>query len=386
MVEVTGFTGILVQYLVLYSVYAILALSFNLEYGFGGIPNFGKVLFLSLGAYTAGGLVAWIVVTQGATALGVNLAEAGSPAYCTGVGKTVMTMAVEEGVIGAGQLTALFLGALVLAVIVGAVSGIIASYPALRLGGDFLAIMLLALGEVLRLIFYNSEWPACSFNGINGIPTPFDLLGGLRDIVYAAVALGFLALTFLYVELATNSPWGRALKAMRDDEIAAEVYGYNVPKLRMQALAVGSGLAALAGALLTFYSGNVNANTYKPDITFLVIAATMLGGAANNIGVLVGTAVIAGLEVFFNPSSINALGIVVPDNVALAMPYVKYVIMGLIILLVLIYRPQGLIPEKPLRVPIVEKARKKLEEWAKKAPIAQPLVTPSAAPPTGDTG
>ncbi len=385
MVELGGFTGILVQYLVLYSVYTILALSFNLEYGFGGIPNFGKVLFLSLGAYTAGGLVAWLVVQQGAAALGVNLAELGDVPYCTGIGKTIMTTAVAEGIVTPTQLVLLFIVALVLAVLVGAVSGVIASYPALRLGGDFLAIMLLALGEVLRLIMYNSEWPACSFNGISGIPGPFAWLGGLQDAAYAVLAIAFLILVFIYVELATNSPWGRALKAMRDDEIAAEVYGYNVPRIRMQALAVGSGLAALAGAILTFYSGNVNANTYRPDITFLVIAATMLGGAANNVGVLLGTAIITGLEVFFNPSSINALGLTVPDNVALAMPYMKYVIMGLIILLVLIYRPQGIIPEKPLRVPIVEKARKRLEEWAKKAPIAQPLVSTTSGSAATET-
>ena len=361
-----GIAGILVQYAVIYSVYAIMALSFNIEYGFGGIPNFGKVLFASLGAYSAGGLIAYLVVKSGSAALGVPVSASGMPAYCTGAGKTVMTMAVTEGVISPLELFLLFLLGLVVAAIVGMIAGIVASYPALRLGGDFLAISLLALGEIVRIWAYNSEWPACSFNGISGIPGPFAWLTKHADAAYAGLVLVILVLVFLYVELATNSPWGRALKAMRDDEIAAEVYGYNVPRVRMQALAVGSALAGIAGALLTFYSGNVNANTYKPDLTFMVIVATLLGGAANNIGVLVGTAVIAGIEIFMNPSSLEAFGITLPGNVALALPYMKYVLMGLIIVLVLLYRPQGLIPEKPLRVPIVEKAKQKLLEFQKK--------------------
>ena len=357
-----GIVGILIQYAIIYSVYAIMALSFNIEYGFGGIPNFGKVLFASLGAYSAGGLVAYIVVKEAAPALGVQVAAQGVPAYCTGTGKTVMTMAVTQGVISPAELFLLFLLGVFVAAVVGMIAGIVASYPALRLGGDFLAISLLALGEIVRICAYNSEWPACSFNGISGIPGPFSWMAKHADAAYAGLALLFLALIFIYVELATNSPWGRALKAMRDDEIAAEVYGYNVPRIRMQALAVGSALAGIAGALLTFYSGNVNANTYKPDLTFMVIVATLLGGAANNVGVLVGTAVIAGIEIFMNPSSLEAFGITLPENVSLALPYTKYVLMGLIIVLVLLYRPQGLLPERPLRVPIVEKAKKKLLE------------------------
>ncbi|MEB3780782.1 MAG: branched-chain amino acid ABC transporter permease [Desulfurococcales archaeon] len=358
--------GIIVQYLVIYSVYAILALSFNLEYGFGGIPNFGKVLFVSLGAYAAGSLVAYIVTGIGASALGVEIASEGTPPYCTGAGKTAMTLAVSQGIVGPSSLFLLFITSLALAGIVGAIAGIVASYPALRLRGDFLAITLLALSEVARLIAYNSEWPACSFNGISGIPGPFAWLTGKSDLAYAGLSVALLVLTFLYVDMATNSPWGRALKAMRDDEIAGEVYGYDIPRLRMQALAIGSGLAGMAGAMLAFYSGNVNANTYKPDLTFMVIAATMLGGAANNIGALLGAAVIAGLEIFFNPSSLEALGVSLPQNVSLAMPYLKYVIMGLIIIGVLLFRPQGLIPEKPLRVPLIEKARKRLQELMEK--------------------
>ncbi|BEP18289.1 branched-chain amino acid ABC transporter permease [Pyrofollis japonicus] len=358
-------TGILVQYIVLYAVYAILALSFNIEYGFGGIPNFGKVLFVSLGAYSAGWLVADFVVKAGSAGLGIPVEASGMPAYCTGTGKTVMTMAVHKGVISPATLIALFIASLILAAIVGMVTGIVASYPALRLGGDFLAISLLALGEIVRIWAYNSQWPACSFNGISGIPGPFDWLGRIKDYAYAALLIVMLILVYIYVELATNSPWGRALKAMRDDEIAAEVYGYNVPRVRMQALAVGSALAAMAGALLVFYSGNVNANTYKPDMTFMVIVATLLGGAANNVGALIGAAIIAGIEVFLNPSSLLAMGITLPDNVALALPYMKYVLLGVIIVLVLLYRPQGLLPEKPLRTPIVEKAKQKLEEFQK---------------------
>ncbi|MCE4600416.1 MAG: branched-chain amino acid ABC transporter permease [Desulfurococcales archaeon] len=355
-------TGIVIQYLIIFSVYTIMALSFNIEYGFGGIPNLGKVLFASLGAYAAGSIIAYTVIKLSAAPLGVEVVSSGEPAYCTGVGKTVMTMSVAKGILSPPELFLLFLAGLVIAAIVGMVAGIVASYPALRLGGDFLAISLLGLGEIVRIWAYNSQWPVCSFNGVSGIPGPFSWMSAHADLAYAILTLAIMIAVFFYVELSTNSPWGRALKAMRDDEIAAEVYGYNVPRVRMQALAVGSALAGLAGALLTFYSGNVNANTYKPDLTFTIIVATLLGGVANNVGVVIGTAVIAGVEIFFNPTSLDALGLALPENVALAIPYMKYVIMGLIIVLILLYRPQGIMPERPLKVPIVELAKKRARQ------------------------
>lgn len=369
-----AFTGILVQWLVYFSVYGIIALSFNIEYGFTGIPNFGKVLFVAIGAYAAGvlasHLVLWLAVpaltSRGIT---IDLVSGGEPPYCSGAAKYVFSQA--PSVIDPIVMVLIFVASILAAAAAGIVSSILASFPALRLRGDFLAITLLAAGEIVRLVTWTSSWPVCGFNGISGIPSPFSWLHRGIDVVYAVVALAFLAVAFLYTEYATNSPWGRALKAVRDDEVAAEVYGYNVAKVRMQSLTVGSALAAIAGALLVFYSGNVNPNSYRPDLTFEVITAVIMGGSANNVGALVGAAIISALQIFMNASSLTALGLRLPEAVLDSLPYIKYVALGIIILVVLAYKPQGLIPEKPLRTPIVEKTRKMLEEILGKTNGAQ---------------
>ena len=358
-----GFAGIAVQWLTYFAIYGIIALSFNIEYGFTGIPNFGKVLFVALGAYAAGVLAASLVINAAAPLLHVKINATGMPMYCSGDASYVLGEA--GSVLSPWFLAGVFLLAVLAAAAAGAASSVVASFPALRLREDFLAITLLAAGEIVRLVTWTSTWPVCGFNGINGIPGPF-AWSNSSDLLYMLVALGFLALAYLYTDYATNSPWGRALKAVRDDEVAAEVYGYDIAKIRMQALLVGSALAGIAGALLVFYSGNVNAGSYKPDLTFMVIAAVILGGSANNLGALVGAAVITSLDIFMNPSAFQALGLSLPSNVGNALVYLKYVILGIVILAVLAYRPQGLLPEGPLRTPIVEKTRERLRQYLSK--------------------
>ncbi len=360
--------GILAQWLTYFAIYGIMALSFNIEYGFTGIPNFGKVLFVAVGAYAAGVLASLLVLHLAAPIIGIAVtAPPGEPSYCASAAKAVFSQAPQ--VLPPATLFAIFLAAVIAAAVAGALTSVVASFPALRLREDFLAITLLAAGEIVRLVTWTSVYPVCSFNGISGIPSPFAWTPGMADLYYAGLTLLFLLAAYFYTEYATNSPWGRALKAVRDDEVAAEVYGYNVAKIRMQSLLVGSALAGIAGALLVFYSGNVNAGTYRPDMTFEVIAAVIIGGAANNVGSLVGAAILSGLLIFMNPSSLDALGITLPQGIMNAMPYLKYVILGIVILLVLMYRPQGLVPEGPLKTPLVEKTRQKLAQYMAKVGV-----------------
>ncbi|KSW12180.1 hypothetical protein CF15_05310 [Pyrodictium occultum] len=355
-----GVEGIIAQWLVMFGVYAIAALSFNIEYGYGGIPNFGKVMFMAVGAFTAGALAAWLGLSWAAA--GGAVAASGGPAYCTPEAYNILSSAASH-LLSPGQYLLIFMVAVLAAAVLGAVSGALASYPTLRLGGDFLAITLLAIGEVVRLVAYNEQWPVCGFNGLTAIPTPLAWYSNKSaiDVIYAVIVVVFALAFYLYTEMVTNSPWGRALKAMRDDELAAQVYGYDIARLRLQTLIVGSAMAAVAGALLVFYSGSVQANTFKPERTFEVIVAVMLGGAANNLGALLGAAMVAGINVFLNTSALETLGISVPGPVAAALPYLRYVIMGALIILVLLYRPQGLVPEKPVRTPVLEVVMERLQ-------------------------
>ena len=343
--------GLIAHILVFYGIYVILALSFNLEYGFTGLPNFGKVLFYSLGAYAAGTLSATL-----ATSL-AEFTTSTSPPYCDARAIPVMSrLAATNMLFDIG----VFIVGLFLAAIVGFIAGVVASYPTLKLRGDFLAITLLALGEVVRIIASTEKWPVCGIIGLTGIPTPFAWIGDpdTTRLAYACLVLAFAAIIYVLVELVSNSPWGRLLKAIRDDELAVEVYGRNPVKTKAEVMAFGSMLAAIAGALYAFYVGGVYPRDFIPIVTFMVVVMVMLGGPANNKGVLLGAAIVTLMDQLFNASIFNALGIPLPRNILLAIPYIKYMVMGILIVLLLMYRPQGLIPEKPLRTPVVDEMKR----------------------------
>src|SRR5256712_3977420 len=319
----------------LFAIYAILALSFNLEYGYAGQPNLGKVFFLSIGAYVAGALVA-----HGIAAL-------------TGYREDLFTaQAAHARLVYAaanpGAMAGLFLGALALAATVGAAIGVLASYPALRLRGDFLAIVLIAVGEVSR-VFVRVYEPIAGGNiGIGGVPSPFVFLGDrTARVAFALVALGLALLAFLFVERLSNSPLGRLLKSVRDDELVANVLGKRTPRVKAQVLAVGSGMAAVAGVLWGFWFQTVAADDFIPQTTFLVVAMVLLGGAANHRGALLGAITMTVLDHVTRPSFYAILGLTV--DLPFDINYLRYILIGLLIILILMFRPEGLLPEKPVK-------------------------------------
>ena len=350
-----------IDIVVIFGVYMILSLSFNIEYGFTGIPNLGKVLFYAIGAYVAGGIAAWIALRI--TAFTPKIPAEG-PAYCAyGAPQTITEVFKTNPEFAIG----VFLLSLIVGAAAGALLGVLASYPALRLREDFLAITLLAFSEIGRLITRTEWWPVCAHYGIRGIATPFAWLGEYSRTIYMFLVLVMAALMYLLAEKLVNSPWGRAMKAVRDDELAAEVYGKNPARVRAQAMAVGSAMAAVAGTLYAFYLGSIMPDDFMPIVTFLAIAMVMLGGTANNRGVVVGVAVLVLVDRLFNASVLERkFGIPLPDYLANSIAYLKYVVIGMVIILILIFGPQGLIPEKPLKTPIVEETKKRLKMLARK--------------------
>jgi branched-chain amino acid transport system permease protein len=122
-------------------------------------------------------------------------------------------------------------------------------------------------------------------------------------------------------------------------------------------MVIGSALAAVAGVLRTFYIQGVVADDFIPLITFTVLSMVILGGVANNLGVLIGTLVMTTVDHFLSPSFLSIIGFRVEFDIT----YVKYVITGLIMILVLMFRPEGAIPEKPVKTPLLELAKSK--EW-----------------------
>jgi branched-chain amino acid transport system permease protein len=324
-----------------YGLFLILSLSFNLEYGYAGQPNLGKVFFYSVGAYVAGGLT-----TRALWAI------AGFPAdeelLLGNAGAAMRTAFARDN---PGVIMGLFLVSLLLGTVAGAAFGYLASYPVLRLRGDFLAITMIAIGEVSRVFVLNYAPIAGGEFNLPGVPNPFVWLRDSRvsDSVYALVVLGFAGCAYLFSVRLLNSPFGRLLKSLRDDELAASAFGKRTPRVKAHVIAIGSAMAALAGVLQVFYRGTVSAGNYIPLVTFTVVTMVIVGGAANNLGVAVGVLFITLVDLFTRRSFLLIIGITA--NPPFDINYLRYMIIGLLIVVALMFRPQGLLPEKPVATP-----------------------------------
>lgn len=323
--------------LTFFGISALMALSLNLEYGVAGIPNFGKALFVSIGAYTAGMTYTYLLPVLGAHTpvypCGATLAEALQ--LRTGI----IRNALDVGLFN-------FVLTILIAMAVGGLAGVLASYPALRLQEEwYLALVLLVAGEIVRIIVRGYEPIICGHNGMSGIAQPFMALGSptLSAIAYMGLILALVAVTFLFCEWLIHSPYGRLLKAMREDSQVTLSLGKRVPRIRAQVMFLGSAIAALAGVLFVANLGFASTNDYVVALTLDVWVMVVIGGVGSNRGVLLGAFIVTILD---RLTAIMAIQLDA-SGVQLEFTYFRFIIFGLIILLMLRFRPQGLLPEKP---------------------------------------
>jgi branched-chain amino acid transport system permease protein len=337
--------------------FLVVSLTVNLEFGYAGVPNFGKVLFISIGAFVAGSfayrLMVYLLNLKGDIFGLQNL-------FITEINSKLAAepfLAVE-----------LFLFMVVVAAALGGFFGFLASYPAIRLREDYLGMLLLAAGEFF-LIFSQAYLPFLGgAEGVNA-PAPVFYLGtivGQPDLVVLGVLATAAILIYIYAERVGRSPLGRTLRALRDNEVASEAVGKDVVALRRNVLIVSSAIAGIAGVMWISFQPLMTPGT-TPEATFNRLTDTfipfvivILGGAANNRGVLLGTFVYLLIYNAFSqgvtamgPSVQNALSLVGIDNL-------KLMLIGGLLIVILIRRPQGLIPEKPT----LTMSRAKLKEMA----------------------
>lgn len=321
-----------------FSISALMALSLNLEYGIAGIPNFGKALFISIGAYTAALTYTYLLPVLGAH----------TPIYPCGA-TLPEALQLRTGVIRNALDVGLFnfFWTLLIAAAIGGVVGFLASYPALRLKEEwYLALVLLVGSEIARIIARGYEPIICGHNGMSGIAQPFVALGNpmQASLAFAALALVLLGLVFFYSEWLVRSPYGRLLKAVRENDQVARSLGKRVPRIRAQIMFIGSAIAAIAGVLFVVNLGFASTNDYVVALTLDVWVMVVIGGIGNNWGALLGAFVVTILDRLTAIAAIqmDALG------VELEFTYIRFILFGLIILVMLRFRPQGLLPEKPL--------------------------------------
>ena len=329
-----------VSFVSYFGIFSILSLSLNLEYGFGGQPNFGKVAFYATGAFIAGVVASRLM----------PLIAGAAPLDPFSPDGTMQRVAITQGNPYAALLT--FLTALLLAALVSGAFGYLVSYPAIRIREEwFLAMVLLVTGEILRVVV--RSYPPI-VNGYNGvlIPNPFRWLGDADQIslAYMVLILVIALGVYIFVNRLVNSPFGRMLKSMRDDQIAAASLGKDLVKVRGQVLILGSALAGLAGVLYAYYSGYVNPDDFIPIRTFDVWVMVVLGGIANNRGALLGAAIMTAID---RGTQILAIQLQSFGGIA-ELNYLRYIIVGILMLSILMFRQKGILPEKPVKTPAYE--------------------------------
>jgi branched-chain amino acid transport system permease protein len=288
----------------------------NIQYGVAGISSFAFIIFQAVGAYAAAML-----------ALG-QPAPGGFQQYIGGAHLPFPLPLIGAGIAGG-----------LLAVVVGLIG-------MRRLRSDYQAMVMLVLSLIATLVATNAIGLVNGPAGLGPVPQPlYDQLG-LAPLdyqwVYAGWA-GFIAvLTFLFVQGITNSPLGRTLRAMRDNDRAAAALGKSVTRLRLMIFVVGGVIAGISGAVFVEFIQAWSPGSWLYQETFVFFAAILVGGAANNLGVMVGTLLVPVgfleatkfLPEMFYKGFIEAM---------------QWVCVGLLILLFLWFRPNGIFPEKPGR-------------------------------------
>lgn len=287
----------LVTILIFVGIAIMLGFALNLQWGVCGMVNFGLAGFFSLGAYSAA-----------LTALA-----------------------------GAGTLAATLVAAAVCALACGAVALI-----SLRLSDEYLAILTLGFGEIIGLVALSEDWLTGGSLGLSDIPRP--LVGLVPEQNYELVFLGLLILVLLILygalEMLIRSPFGRALRAIREDDVVALTLGKNVAIMRVKAFAIGGAIIGVAGAFHAFYLTYIDPSQFTATITGYTFMAVIIGGRGSNKGLVLGATIIIGL---IESTRFLKDAVEIVDSSQLAA--LRLILIGAGLVLVLIYRPQGIAPE-----------------------------------------
>lgn len=299
----------LVFFLVVAGIYAVATLGLNLQWGSTGIMNVGVVGFFGVGAYTA------------AYVTGPNYPDA-------------------FGGFGLHPLV----GYLAAMVVSGAVAFVV-GLPTIRLKHDFLAIGTFGIAICIQLVAMNWKSATRGFDGLHSLPKPFAAAAGspfAANLAYLAMVVAIILLVTLALERMVRSPWGRMLRAVREDETASAALGKDAFRVRLQTFVMGSGLMGLSGALYANFTGFVSPQDLLPIFTFQVFVMLVVGGSGNNWGAILGAVVIWGLWT----ATETVLSALLPPGLQQQVAAVRIVMVGLILVAMLLLRPQGLLPER----------------------------------------
>lgn len=331
------------------AIFSVISLSLNIEYGYAGLPNFGKVLPVLGGAIVAGSLVPRMMQAVYSDAPKTDFIFNNGPASIE-IQAYMNSHPFESSLM-------MILG-LAIAIAVGASLGFIAVAPSLKLREDYLAITLIAIAEIFRAINRNYEPILQGTRGVS-VPDPLGWLGP-KSWVYLYVSSALLIASILFTSYMLKTPFGRSLRAMRENELAAQSLGIDIRALRLKSLAIGSALAATAGYIDTMYSGGLTVDKYDRYIyTFIPWLMVLMGGAGNNLGVILGVSIywIASRAInFYKDQILSGIAWIAGIGGSIDISWfdvtrIERLAFAVVIILILYLRPQGILPEKPIETP-----------------------------------
>ena len=394
---------------------AIMSLGVNLQWGFAGLFNVGIMGFVALGglaavlvsappvyeSWSVGGIRIIVAIIFGVfviVTIGlwikkiVNRRQKFWGAIIIGLaGFFIFRTIFDTGVVSVEAVNPAstgYLGGLGLPILMAwPIGGLLAAgaawvigKTALGLRSDYLAIATLGIAEIIIAIIKNEDWLARGVKNVIGLPRPAPYEIDLQQsdkfvsaansigidpvtastlyvkLIYAGLFSIVLIVIFILAQRALHSPWGRMMRAIRDNEVAAEAMGKNVTGRHLQIFILGSAICGIAGAMMTTLDGQLTPGTYQPlRYTFLIWVMVIIGGSGNNLGAVLGGFIIWFLWVQVEPigqflmviltsglADDNSLKLHLMDSVA----HMRLLTMGLLLLLVLRFSPRGLIPEK----------------------------------------
>jgi branched-chain amino acid transport system permease protein len=323
--------------------YVVMALGLNIVVGFAGLLDLGYVAFFAIGAYTCG----WL-------ASGFADRVNGGKGIHIGVSSF---LANQPGI----HLN--FLLIVVAAIITTAIAGAIIGLPTLRLRGDYIAIVTLAFGEIIRVTALNGDELKFGHyqltNGAQGI-TPVDKIDlpftgefeSLNLRPWYWTALGLVALVLFVNFRLRDSRLGRAWVAVREDEVAAASMGVPLVRTKLLAYATGAAFAGIAGAFLGSYLNTVNADQFQFAFSIFVLGMIILGGLGNIWGVVLGAVVLSFVNTYLIPDVFNTI----PSKVGLDfdLTELSFGIFGFLLVIMMVLRPAGLLPERRRKIELTE--------------------------------
>jgi branched-chain amino acid transport system permease protein len=330
---------------ILAAAYVVMALGLNIVVGFAGLLDLGYVAFYAFGAYTIG----WFASDHFSAVNG----EKGIHVLAGDFASTLPGIHLN------------FLLIMVVAVVITGFAGMLIGLPTLRLRGDYIAIVTLAFGEIIYRFAINGDEITFGAgykltNGRQAIsPTDsidlpglaaFDSAFNLRPFYWFCLVL--VALVLLVNFRLRDSRLGRAWIAIREDEVAAASMGVPLVKTKLMAYATGAAFGGISGAFLGSYLTSVNANNFQFGFSIFILAMIILGGLGSIWGVAIGAILLSFINTYFIPEVFNE----VPRQLGLDfdLTILNFGIFGFLILIVMVLRPQGILPERRRALELTE--------------------------------